>query len=143
MVLAELPRHAGRKLLIAAVQLLVLALGVANVTLAPQIGGLLGVLSSLVAGYAVIVSSVYALALWPIVCDPSRELRLPDQLRLALAVVTLRPWQMGVLAVIVVLSVIVSAQLILPAIFLPGLVLIVVAGYVVPVADRLRPAADA
>lgn len=143
MVLAELPRHAGRKLLVAAVQLLVLALGAANVTLAPQIGGLLGIVSALVAGYAVVISSVYALALWPIVCDPSRDLRLPDQLRLALAVLTIRPWQMGVLAIIVVLAVIVSAQLIVPAAFLPGLVLIVVAGYVVPVADRLRPAADA
>lgn len=143
MVLAELPRQAGRKLLLAAIQLLVLALGMANVTLAPQIGGLLGVLSALAAGYAVVVSSVYALALWPIVCDPSRDLRLPDQLRLAFAVVALRPWQMGVLAIIVVLSVLVSAQLVVPAVFLPGLVLIVVAGYVVPVADRLRPAADA
>ena len=143
MVLAELPRQAGRKLLLAAIQLLILALGVANVTLAPQIGGLLGVLSALVAGYAVVVSSVYALSLWPIVCDPTRDLRLPDQLRLALVVITLRPWQVGVLAVIVVLSVVVSAQLVVPAVFLPGLVLIMVAGYIIPVADRLRPAEEA
>ncbi|HJP71247.1 MAG TPA: hypothetical protein VJ975_05965, partial [Candidatus Limnocylindria bacterium] len=62
------------------------------------------------------------------------------QLRLALALVTLRPLQLVVLAVITVLAVIVSIQLIAPLLFLPSLVLITIAGYVVPVADRLRPA---
>jgi hypothetical protein len=139
---SELGRLWGRKLLLAAVQLLVLALGLANVTLAPQIGGLLGVLSGLAAGYAVVASSVYAVAVWPIVCDPEREAPLADQLRLAFGVIALRPLQVGVLTVIVVLCVVVAIQLVVPAIFLPGLVLIVVAGYVVPVAERLRTVAS-
>ena len=117
-----------------------MGLSLTNVVLGGSIGGLAGIASAIVAGYALIAVSVYALALWPIVCDPAREAPLRDQLRLALALVTLRPLQLLVLAVITVLAVIVCIQLIVPLLFLPSLVLIVVAGYVVPVADRLRPA---
>ena len=140
MAREELGRLAGRKVALAAIQLLIMGLSLTNVVLGGSIGGLAGIASAIVAGYALIAVSVYALALWPIVCDPAREAPLRDQLRLALALVTLRPLQLLVLAVITVLAVIVCIQLIVPLRFLPSLVLIVVAGYVVPVADRLRPA---
>ena len=142
MAIAELGRLAGRKLLLGTAQLLVLALGVVNVLLAGNIGGILGVISALIAAYAVIATWMYAVALWPIVCDPDREAPLREQLRMALTVVILRPLQIGVLALITALAVIICVQLIAPAVFLPGFVLVVVAGYVVPFVDRLRPVDD-
>jgi hypothetical protein len=139
MATAELGRLAGRKLLLGTAQLLVLALGVVNVLLAGNIGGILGILSAVIAAYAVIATWMYAVALWPIVCDPDREAPLREQLRMALTVVILRPLQIGVLALITALAVIICVQLVAPAVFLPGFVLVVVAGYVVPFVDRLRP----
>jgi hypothetical protein len=138
---AELRRLPGRKLALATVQLLILGLGAANLALAPALGGLVGIGSAAVAGYAVVASSVYAVALWPIVCDPDQERPLRDQLRLALAVMLLRPIQLLVLAVIAGLAVAASAislQLVIPAIVLPALVLLAVANYVTPVADSIR-----
>lgn len=142
MATAELGRLAGRKLLLGTAQLLVLALGVVNVLLAGNIGGILGIVSAVIAAYAVIATWMYAVALWPIVCDPDREAPLREQLRMALTVVILRPLQIGVLALIAALAVIICVQLIAPAVFLPGFVLVVVAGYVVPFVDRLRPVDD-
>jgi hypothetical protein len=140
MAREELGRLAGRKVALAAVQLLIMGLSLTNVVLGGSIGGLAGIASAIVAGYALIAVTVYAVALWPIVCDPAREAPVRDQLRLALALVTFRPLQLVVLAMITALAVVVSIQLIVPLLFLPSLVLIMVAGYVVPVADRLRPA---
>jgi hypothetical protein len=140
MAREELGRLAGRKVALAAIQLVILGISLTNVVLGGSIGGLAGVASAIVAGYALIAVTVYAVALWPIVCDPAREAPLRDQLRLALALVTLRPLQLVVLSVITALAVVVSVQLIVPLLFLPSLVLIMIAGYVVPVADRLRPA---
>lgn len=140
LVRDELPRRAGRKLVIAAVQLVVLGIGITNVGLAGQMGNIAGVLSAIVAGYAIIAVTVYAVALWPIVCDPARDGPLRHQLRLAAALVVLRPLQLGVLAVITALAVVVSVQLIVPALFLPMLVLLTDAAYVVNAADRVRGA---
>lgn len=142
MATAEIGRLGGRKLLLGTAQLLVLALGVVNVLLAGNIGGILGIVSAVIAAYAVIATWMYAVALWPIVCDPDREAPLREQLRMALTVVILRPLQIGVLALIAALAVIICVQLIAPAVFLPGFVLVVVAGYVVPFVDRLRPVDD-
>ena len=142
MAIEELSRLAGRKVLFASAQLLILAVSLTNVFVAGGIGGLPGILGAVVAGYALIATTLYAVALWPIVCDPDREGPIRDQLRLAMAVVVLRPLQLGVLGLITALAVIVSIQLIVPAIFLPSIVILAVAAYVVPVADRIRePAA--
>ena len=139
---AELGRLAWRKIGLAAVQLLVLGLGVLNVSLAPAIGGPAGLVAGVVAAYALVATSVYAVALWPIVCDPRREGPLAQQLRLALAVTLLRPLQLAVLALLAVLAGIVSAQLVAPALFLPSLVVLAAAAYVVDAADRLRLVSD-
>lgn len=137
-VRSELWRLGWRKIVLATLQLLVLGIGAANVTLSTGIGGVPGIVSALVAGYALIAISVYAVALWPIVCDPRREGPLRDQLRLAAAVVLVRPLQVGLLAVITVLAVIASVQLIAPGLFLASLVLLAIAAYVVDVADRIQ-----
>lgn len=136
---SELWRLPGRKVALGALQLVILLLAITNILLSGEIDGLPGALSTLVAGYAVIATSIYAVALWPIVCDPAREAPIAEQLRLALGVVMLRPLQMFVLALITALAVVVSVQLIVPAIFLPSIVLLAVAHYVVPAVDRLRP----
>lgn len=138
-VRTELGRLGWRKVILATVQLLILGIAATNVSLSRGIGGVPGILSALVAGYALIAISAYAVALWPIVCDPRREGPLREQLRLAVAVVLVRPLQVGLLAVMTVLAVVASVQLIAPALFLASLVLLTVAAYVVDVADRLRP----
>lgn len=135
----ELGRLTGRKLVLAALQLLLIGLAVTNIVLGGSIGGIGGVLSTLVGAYAFVLATVYAIALWPIVCDPARAGPVREQLRLALGVVVLRPLQLGVLAVLTALAVVVSVQLIVPMIFVPSFVLIAIAGYVVPAADEIRP----
>jgi hypothetical protein len=52
--------------------------------------------------------------------------------------VLVKPLQVGVLAVITVLALIASVQLIAPSLFLASLVLLAIASYVVDVVDRLR-----
>jgi hypothetical protein len=138
----EVGRRAGRKLLLASLQLLVIALGAGNATLAPEIGGVAGLLSGVVVAYALIAVWLYAVALWPIVCDPRRDGPLREQLRLAASVLLVRPLQVAVLAIIAVLAMVASVQLIAPALILPALVLLAIAAYVVDVGDRLRPLED-
>lgn len=135
----ELVRMPARKIVLAAAQLLLMAIGLTNVRLAADIGGLPGVLSAAVAAYVMVGASVLAVALWPLVCDPLREAPVREQLRLALAIVVRRPLQLIVLAVIAALAALVCLQLIVPALFLPSLVLLAIAGYVVPAADELLP----
>lgn len=138
MARTELRRLPGRKLGLATAQLVVLGLGLLNLSLGPGMGGIAGVAVTIVAGYAILAVSVYAVPLWSIVCDPQREGPLRDQLRLALALVLLRPVHVAVLAVITVLAVLVSIQLVVPASFLPSLVMLAIAAYVVDHGDRLR-----
>jgi hypothetical protein len=135
----ELGRLPLRKLAIAAVQLLVLGISVSNVGLAGGIGGVLGAMAAGVAVYALIVTGVFAMALWPIVCDPLRAGPLREQLRLALAVSLRRPVQLGVLALMAGLAAAASLQWPILGLFLPSVVLLAVAGYVVPSADEIAP----
>jgi hypothetical protein len=139
MIGEEIRRRAGRKLLLAVLQLLVIVLGATNVTLAGEMGGVAGLLSGVVAAYALIAVSLYAVVLWPIVCDPRREGSLREQLRLAASVLLVRPLGIAVLTIITVLAMVTSVQLIAPALILPALILLANAAYVVDVADRLRP----
>jgi hypothetical protein len=137
---AELWRHAGRKVLVAAVQLLLTLVAVVNLSVSVTIGGLAGVLTGLVAAYAALLVSAYALVLWPMLADPRRHgSRLRDELRVATVVLLTRTPALAVLLVIAVLAAIVAFQLIVPALILPSLVLLAVAGYVVPQVDRLSP----
>ncbi len=139
MVGEELLRRAGRKVVLAALQLLVLGVGLLNVSLVDEIGGVPGMLSLVVSGYAVVASSVFALTLWPIVCDPRRDGPLVDHLRLALSLVLLRPLQLGMLAALTALAMVASIQLVALALILPSLVLLASTDYIVNLADRIRP----
>ena len=135
----EFGRQPLRKLALAAVHLLIVGVALANVGLAGRIGGVLAVLSGGVAIWAIAVTVVYAVAAWPIICDPRRAGPVGDQLRLALAVTVRRPLQLAVLAAIATLAAVISIQLVLFALFLPSVVLLAIAGYVVSVADEILP----
>ncbi len=139
MAREELGRLPGRKLVLGTVQMLLLGVALANVGLAGKIGGVPGLLSGGVAVYAAVVTALLSVAAWPVVCDPRREGPWRDQLRLTIAVALRRPVPLGVLAGIVALAAYVSVQLIVPALFLPAVVLLAVAGYVVPLADEIAP----
>jgi hypothetical protein len=135
----ELGRLALRKLAIAGVQMLVMGIALTNVGLAGEIGGVLGVLSAGVAVYALVLTGVLGTAVWPVVCDPLRAGPLREQLRLALAVTVRRPVQLGVLALIAALAAVASVQVPVLGLFLPGVVLLAIAGYVIPSADEIAP----
>jgi hypothetical protein len=81
------------------------------------------------------------MAVWPIVCDPLRAGPLREQLRLALAVTARRPLQLGLLAVIAGLAAAASIQVLILGLFVPIVVLLAIAGYVVPAADQIVPPA--
>ncbi len=137
----EIWRLPQRKVGVAFVQLLLLGVAVANLDLSVRIGGALGVLSAGVALYAGVATAMLSIAVWPIVCDPARDGPLREQLRLALSVVVRRPPQLLVLALLTALAVYVSTQLLVPALVRPAVVMLAVAGYVVPAADAIRPVA--
>ncbi len=136
---AEMGRLPERKVGMAFVQLLVIGVAIANLDLSVRIGGALGLLSAGVALYAAVATAILSIAVWPIVCDPAREAPLRVQLRVAVSVAVQRPLQLLVLALLAALAVYVSTQLLVPALVLPTVVLLAIAGYVVPAADAIRP----
>jgi hypothetical protein len=135
----ELGRLPLRKIVLALVQVLVLGISLTNIGLAGEIGGLAGLMSGGVAIYALLGTAIYAMALWPIVCDPRREGPLREQRRLALVVTVRRPLQLATLALIAGLAAIASVQVLVLVFFLPILVVVAIAGYVVPAADEAVP----
>lgn len=137
----ELLRRAARKVAVATVQLLLTALAALNVLLAPSFGGLLGAVVAAAAAYGGIMVTAYAIALWPLVCDPRRDGSLASQLRLAAAIVLLRPLQVAALLAMIVASVALSLMFVAPAVLLPSVMALIVAAYVVPVADVMSPPA--
>jgi hypothetical protein len=139
MARGELGRLPLRKILLAFAQVLVFGISVTNIGLAGQMGGLAGLVSGGVGIYALLGTAIYAVALWPIVCDPRRAGPLRDQLRLALVVTVRRPLQFATLALLAGLAAMASVQVPVLAFFLPILVLLAIAGYVVPAADEVAP----
>jgi hypothetical protein len=136
---AEARRRAGRKLLVAAVQLLVTGLGILNLLISAGLGGLGGVLSGIAVAYGLLAVWGVATPLWTLLSDPRRDVPFGQQLRLAVAVVLARPLGMLVLLAVAVGSAILSIQLFFPALVLPSFVLLAVAAYVGDVLDRLDP----
>ena len=136
----ELGRRPGRKLLIAALQVLVTGVGLLNLSMAAAVGGIGGIAIAAIGAYGLIVAWAYAIALWPIVVDPRRDGRLADQLRLALLVLVTRPIGIVALLAVTAAAATACALLIVPLIVLPALVVLLCAAFVVPAADELAPA---
>jgi hypothetical protein len=129
------------KVTIGAAQCGLLLLAVVNLLVAPSMGGLPGAISTAMSVYLVVGVLAYAVALWPLLCDPRRDGRSPRSLaRLALVILFRRPLQLGLLTVMLGLAALLIRDLIAPAFFLPGVVSILLAGYVIAAADELDPA---
>lgn len=123
-----------------AVQGIVLLIAIADLVFAPAIGGLPAFASMVLAIYVAISSVAYGLVFWTLLADrdlgamPVREIA-----RLALAVVLRKPGPTAFLFVFAVLATGVMAALVAPVLFLPGIVLLTVAAYVLPAAEEIRP----
>jgi hypothetical protein len=139
--LAELRRRAGRKVLLASAQLIVAAVAGLNLALAASLAAVPALVGAGLGAAGLIVSSAFAIALWPIVCDPRRDGPLRGQLRLALGIVVLRPLQIGALLAVAALAVTACVLFIVPLILLPALVVLLAGAYVVPSADAIEPLA--
>lgn len=137
-------RRFGAKVGLAAGQTVLLLLAVLNLLLAPAIGGIVGALSAATSAYLAAFVLAYALVGWTLLCDPRREDRPVGELaRLALVVVMRRPLQVLFLLLVLALTAVVVWNLVVPSLFLPSMVVLLTAGYVLPAADEIRPAADA
>ncbi len=129
------------KLGMGAIQAVVLAIAVADLLVAPAIGGLPAIASLVLAVYVAASSVAYGLVFWTLLSDPElRTMRVRQIGRLALAVVLRRPGQVAFLLVFAVLAASVAIPLIPTVLFLPSIVLLTVAAYVLPAAEEIRAA---
>jgi hypothetical protein len=127
------------KLGIGVIQAIVLLVAVADLLLAPAIGGLPAVASLVLAIYVAVSSLAYGLVFWTLISDPElRAMPVPQIARLALAVVLRHPGQVAFLFVFAVLAAAVAVPLIPAVLFLPSIVLLTVAAYVLPAAEEIR-----
>ena len=127
------------KMGLGAVHVLVLLLAFVDLLLAPSIGGLAAVASMILAIYVAIASTAYGLVFWTVISDRDLAgLPVRQAARLALAVVLRRPGAVAFLFAFGVLSVAVMSTLVVPVLFLPSIVLITVAAYVIPAAEEIR-----
>lgn len=125
---------------LAAVQCVLLLLTTLNLLVAPAIGGLLAGLSMATSVYVAATLFAYAAVGWTLLCDPRREsLPLGELARLSLSIVLRHPLQVIFMLVVIALATVVVYNLVAPSLFLPSMVLLLVAGYVIPAADRLTP----
>ncbi len=121
------------------IQTVVLAIAVADLLVAPAIGGLPAVASLVLAVYVAASSVAYGLVFWTLLSDPELRTMPVRQIgRLALAVVLRRPGQVAFLLVFAVLAASVAIPLIPTVLFLPSIVLLTVAAYVLPAAEEIR-----
>lgn len=122
-----------------AIQVLVLLIALADLLLAPAIGGLPAVASLVLAVYVAVSSLAYGLVFWTLISDPElRKMPVRQIARLALAVVLRHPGQVAFLFVFAVLAASVAVPLIPAVLFLPSIVLLTVAAYVLPAAEEIR-----
>lgn len=128
---------------LAAVQVLLLLLAILNLLAAPAIGGLLAALSMATSVYLAATILAYATVGWTLLCDPRRaSLPLGQLARLAIVVVLRRPLAILFILLVAGLSVVVVYNLLVPSLFLPSMVLLLAAGYVLPAADQIAPIAE-
>ena len=126
---------------LAAAQCLILFLAVLNLLVSPAIGGLFAALSMATSVYLGGAVVAYGIVGWTLLCDPSREsLPLANLARLALVIVLRHPLAAFFLLVVAGLATVVVYNLVVPSLFLPAMVLLLTARYVLPAADELAAA---
>jgi hypothetical protein len=127
------------KLALGLVQMIVLVVAIADIVLAPAIGGVAAVASMVLAVYVAASSLAYGLVFWVLLVDPELRHASVRQIgRLALAVVLRKPGQVAFLFLFAVLAASVTGYLVVPVLFLPSIVLLTVAAYVLPAAEEVR-----
>jgi len=127
------------KLGLGAVQALILVVALADILLAPAIGGLPAIASTVLAVYVAISSLAYGLVFWTLLADRDlRGLPVRQVARLALAVVLRRPAPVAFLFVYAVLAAGVAVPFVVAVLFLPSVVLLTVAAYVIPASEEIR-----
>jgi uncharacterized membrane protein YesL len=129
-----------RLLALGLAQLAVVAIAAFDLVIGLQLGGLAGLVLTVVAFYTVLAIWLLALAVWPIVADPERrEEPLRSDLRLGALLVLAHPIRMGLLAIVVGLLAIVSTIFAAAIITFAAVYLALVAAhFVLPAADRLE-----
>ena len=139
--LAGITERFWTKLGAGVLQVTILVVAIADLLVAPSIGGLPAVASLVLAVYVLVSSLVYGLVFWTLLSDA--ELRSMPALqvgRLALAVVLRHPGPVAFLALFAALAASVAVPLIPAVLFLPSIVLLTVAAYVLPAAEEIRTA---
>lgn len=127
------------KLGLGAVQVLLVTVAILNLFVAPTIGGLSALVSMILSVYVVISTVAYGLVFWTMLSDAQLDSMPARRIgRLALAVVLRRPLQVGFLLAFAVLAMGLMAALVAPVMFLPSIVLLTVAAYVVPAGEEIR-----
>lgn len=126
------------KLGLAAGQCLLVLVATVNLAVAPAIGGLLGSLSMATSLYLLGAIGAYAFVGWTLLCDPRHDTeRLGRLAKLAAVVLIRRPLAMLFIMAMAILSAFLVYSLVVPSLFLPSLLLLLAAGYVVPAADEV------
>ena len=138
--LTEVVRHPGRVLVVGSAQLLVTVVLVADVLIGGGIAGWIGTLLLVSALYGLLIGWAYVAVLWPLLLDPERDgVPLRAHLRLALVVLVAHPIRVGGVLLLVGILLLISGLLIMPILtFTLALAWLVIARYVLPVADRIE-----
>lgn len=126
------------KVALGAAQIAVLIVTVANISVAPSLGGLLGSASAVLSVYLAASVTAYGLATWPLLCDPARAAqRTRPLLTLGLAVLVRRLAQWALLLVVVVAGGYLTVLYLAPVLFLPALAIAIVTAYALSAADEI------
>ena len=121
-------------------QLALTALAGVDLLLGIQVGGVAGVVLSVVAFYSGLAIWILALVVWPIVVDPERRGEpVRSGVRLGALLMLAHPIRIGLLALLVGIMTLVSTILIAAILtFAAAYIALVIAHYVLPGADRLE-----
>jgi hypothetical protein len=123
---------------IGSMQLLLLVLAGANVTIAWQAPSLPLVASATASLWVGIFVAASVLVVWPLLHDPDREqLSVTSILLLALVIIAARPGRLFALVVVEALLITVGLQTFVAALVLPALGLLLASWVVIPLADEL------
>jgi hypothetical protein len=136
----EAVRRPWRRLLIGAAQLVLLVVLVVDALLGSSLGGLAGAFLTVSALYGLLIWWVYAVALWPLLEDPTRAGEPVSRIvRLALLLLVAFPIRMLGLGLLLGALLVVSTVAVAPLVTVSvAFVWLVAARYVVPLADRLE-----
>jgi hypothetical protein len=136
----EVVRRPWRILALGALQLVVTAVLVADMSIAAAWQSWPGTFLVVSAGYGLLVLWAFALVAWPLLLDPERESDgVRKRLRLAFVVLLAYPMRIALFALLIGALLVFATVAIAPIItFAIGLAWLAIARYVLPIADRVE-----